>query len=135
MISDKKWLSIGNMFCLVRRAFINKYKEIYRQLTKKQQTKYKKFYINFFNSLADIFDDIICNYYSEDIEIIEGLEITKIFYNDIDDDYDYNNDELKTLYNAFIKNITFLSNNNNDIFINIITFNNIKEKQLLELLN
>ena len=135
VISDKKWIIIGNMFCVVRRAFINKYKEIYPKLTKKQKNTYNKYYIYFFNSLADIFDDIICNYYTEDIETIEGLEITKIFYNDIDDDYNYNNKELKMLYTDFIKNITFFNGINNNIFDNIIIFNNIKEKQLLELIN
>ncbi len=134
-ISKNKWVGIGNGFCLIRRGFINKYKEIYKGLNNKQKTQYKKYYINFFNSLADMFDNVICNYYNDNIKIIEGVKITKIFYNDFDDEYNYNNDELITLYNAFFKLIHYINDNNNDIFNNIITFKNINEKELLKLLN
>jgi hypothetical protein len=132
-INDNIWFNIGCTFCNIRRSFIIKYKNDYKD--KKNINKYKKYYIDFFEELANLFDCIIGNFYNNEIDEINGVNITKIFYNYYENDELLNNNQLLALFNGFNEIIIKLNNDNNYMFDDVIKCINKHLAGLIALLN
>jgi hypothetical protein len=123
-INDDIWANIGCSFCNIRRSFIIKYKNNYKMINKKDHNKYKKYYIDIFDKMADLFDATISDYYNFDKIQINGVNITKIFYKYYENLDILNNNQLKYLFMSFFEIIENLNNDNNNLFIEVINYKN-----------
>ena len=123
-ISNDIWVNLGKEFCLIKRHFRNKYFFLQENLGKHKIKQY------FYSSINDIefttiqsnLDYLIIDYFDEDTYNINGVEITKVFYNNPPDNYNLNNiktfkeliDEyslyMDNLYLVFDKNYKFNKN-------------------------
>ncbi len=129
-ISNEEWLVLGNRVC-------NLDKDIHYYLNEnKIQKKHGHIIYNHLSHIRNNFDILICNYYPLDINIINDIKITTVFYNNSTREAELKTiNELINIIHILIIDIIIFFNKYKIINNKIINYFNKLRNKLIKIYN